>query len=372
MTRRVTDQAALMGATGSLALFLVYILVLTIFESFGYAMQQLTQWIYWIVPLTVGFGIQVGLYSHIRAAFRARVDTAATGSVAASGGISTTSMIACCLHHLTDVLPILGLSAATVVLIQYQSIFMALGLLSNIVGITFMLMVMQQHGVPVENEFAKKIFRYDMTRVRNTAIAASVIILIGLTLSSIPPFAPTSDGGATQTSGLQPVTNEAGGVSFEITPQGFSPTEQIVFNISITTHQGSLDYDFAKISTLETSSGSKYTPLKWDGASGGHHLSGALIFPPVGETNTLKLTIRNVYDVPERVFQWNLGSQTGGAAATTSAPLTLNVYILGITIVAVLIAAVLINRRPKKTDGKYEQILKQECHKDPADSGISS
>ncbi len=372
MNRRLTDQAALMGITSSLALFLLYILVLTIFESFDYAMQQLSQWIYWIIPLVGGFGVQVGLYAHTRAALRARVDTSATGSVAASGGISTTSMIACCLHHLTDVLPILGLSAAAVVLVQYQSLFMALGLLSNVIGITFMLMVMQQHGVTVGSEFGKKLFRYDMKRVRNTAIAASVILLIGLTLSSIPPFVPTADGAAAQATGLQPVTNEAGGVAFEITPQGFSPSEQIVFDVGINTHQGDLAFDLAKISTLETSIGGKYTPLKWDGASGGHHLSGTLTFPAVGETSTLKLTIRDVYDVPARVFQWNLGSQSGGAGSPASAPLAFNVYILGGTVIAVLIAAVLINRRAKRTDGKYEQILKQECHTNQADDTPSS
>ncbi len=29
-----------------------------------------------------------------------------------SGGTSVTAMVACCLHHVTDVLPILGVSAA--------------------------------------------------------------------------------------------------------------------------------------------------------------------------------------------------------------------------------------------------------------------
>src|SRR3972149_4196192 len=64
---------------------------------------------YGVLALSAGFGVQVGLFSFIRRAIRER-RAAATGSVAVSGGISTGSMAACCVHHLGAVLPLLGLS----------------------------------------------------------------------------------------------------------------------------------------------------------------------------------------------------------------------------------------------------------------------
>lgn len=77
---------------------------------------------------------------------------------------------------------------------------------------------------------------------------------------------------------------------------------------SINTHQGSLDFDLTKISHLEDHKGNMYQPLSWGGSSpGGHHRSGTLSFPRLTEkTKFIKLIIKNVYNVPERVFKWKL------------------------------------------------------------------
>ena len=59
-----------------------------------------------------------------------------------SGGTSVTAMVACCLHHVTDVLPVLGLSAAATFLARYQRPFMLVGLGLNLIGIIVMLIVL--------------------------------------------------------------------------------------------------------------------------------------------------------------------------------------------------------------------------------------
>lgn len=59
-----------------------------------------------------------------------------------SGATSATAMVACCIHHVTDVLPILGLSAAASFLTRYQRPFMLIGLAMNIVGIIVMLVIL--------------------------------------------------------------------------------------------------------------------------------------------------------------------------------------------------------------------------------------
>jgi hypothetical protein len=51
-------------------------------------------------------------------------------------------MVACCIHHVTDVLPILGLSAAATFLTRYQRPFMLVGLGMNIIGIVVILTVL--------------------------------------------------------------------------------------------------------------------------------------------------------------------------------------------------------------------------------------
>ncbi len=60
----------------------------------------------------------------------------------ASGGISTAAMVACCAHHVTDVLPILGLTAAATFLAQYRVAFMLVGLATTMIGIVVMLVIL--------------------------------------------------------------------------------------------------------------------------------------------------------------------------------------------------------------------------------------
>ena len=111
---------------------------------------------WFVVPIWITFGVQAALFSILR--LRLFVPTAAAAGSGAvmgtSGGTSVTAMVACCLHHVTDVLPILGLSAAATFLTRYQRPFMLLGLGMNIFGIIFMLTVLYreyQRVRPVQN-----------------------------------------------------------------------------------------------------------------------------------------------------------------------------------------------------------------------------
>jgi len=139
-------KPALWGMAAGLALLTVYFLIVSIAESFSHSIEQFRELWYWISLLVAGFGIQAGLYTYIRGVMKLRKETGiATSSMAAAGGISTTSMVACCAHHVTDVLPILGISAAVVFLNQFQNLFLTVGVLSNLIGISLMLKIIQKH-----------------------------------------------------------------------------------------------------------------------------------------------------------------------------------------------------------------------------------
>jgi len=104
----------------------------------------------WILALAVGLGVQVALFSLLRAWHRHGSMKAAKAGLAASGGMSTTAMAACCSHYLTVLLPALGLpflSSAAASLSLYQTYFFLAGVLSNLVGIGLMLRLMQRNGI---------------------------------------------------------------------------------------------------------------------------------------------------------------------------------------------------------------------------------
>jgi hypothetical protein len=99
---------------------------------------------WYVIPIWITFGIQAALYSILR--FRLFVPVSSTNHagtfMGTSGGTSVTAMVACCIHHVTDVLPVLGISAAATFLTRYQRPFMLLGLGMNIAGILVMLIVL--------------------------------------------------------------------------------------------------------------------------------------------------------------------------------------------------------------------------------------
>ena len=107
---------------------------------------------WYVIPIWVSFGIQASLYSILRfRLFVPATSTMHTGAVmGTSGGTSVTAMVACCLHHVTDVLPALGLSAAATFLTRYQRPFMLAGLGMNIVGIIVMLVVLYRERKKLE------------------------------------------------------------------------------------------------------------------------------------------------------------------------------------------------------------------------------
>jgi hypothetical protein len=133
------------GLLGALGLTALYLGIVTLAESSAHALDLFREDAPYVVPIILGFGAQVGLFTHLKLGLHlpdgARTAGALTG---ASGGTSTVAMVACCAHHLTDVLPIIGLSAAATFLAEYKFWFMAVGLAMNFVGIAVMLRLLRR------------------------------------------------------------------------------------------------------------------------------------------------------------------------------------------------------------------------------------
>lgn len=121
-----------------------YFGIFTWLQGWDYARRQFLSNTAYVVPIWLAFGVQAALYSILR--FRLFLPISSTGHGGAllgtSGGTSITTMVACCLHHVVDVLPILGISAAATFLIRYQRPLLRVSLGLNLVGIVIMLGVL--------------------------------------------------------------------------------------------------------------------------------------------------------------------------------------------------------------------------------------
>lgn len=130
--------AVAFGVLGGVALVGLYLGIVTWAQGSEHALDLLWEDRFFVGAVALGFGTQVGLFSYVRMVQHAM----ARGSVALTGAgtaTSSVSMVACCAHHLADVLPIVGLSGLAVFLVDFRVPLMLLGIATNLVGIALML-----------------------------------------------------------------------------------------------------------------------------------------------------------------------------------------------------------------------------------------
>lgn len=127
-------RPATIGVSATLALLGVYFAVLSLVSGWDFAVSQFVTFWYFVLPLAIGFGLQVGLYVYLR---QITTQDQCGKVVATSGTASTASMISCCAHYLTNVLPVLGAAGIVSMVAQYQVELFWLGLAFNAGGLGY-------------------------------------------------------------------------------------------------------------------------------------------------------------------------------------------------------------------------------------------
>jgi cation transport ATPase len=139
----------MIGILAMVAIVGIYLGMNTLTADWYFAKEQFSEYRWWIIALAIGLGVQATLFTRFRAQLRDAKMRAVNSSMAASGGVSTAAMMACCSHYLAAVLPTLGvsfLSASAVASIeQYQAYFFLAGVISSLFGIGLLLRMMEKH-----------------------------------------------------------------------------------------------------------------------------------------------------------------------------------------------------------------------------------
>ncbi len=128
-------RSLIFGLLAAFGLLAFYLGIITLAQGWGHATEQLVDDAWFVGEIMAGFGTQVGLYTSLRSMHL----HARAGGVTASIGTSTVGMLACCAHHLTDVLAVFGLSGAAIFLTVYKTPLLWLGIVMNLFGIAYLL-----------------------------------------------------------------------------------------------------------------------------------------------------------------------------------------------------------------------------------------
>jgi len=131
--------------------------------------------------------------------------------------------------------------------------------------------------------------------LRRLLIAASLIMIMGI-------------GTTLEANAYERKSNKENRVRVDVVPVQLEFGKTAKFEIRMNTHSGDLSQDLVSVSTLKDDNGREYRPMDWQGAPpGGHHRTGVLEFPALnGNTKLVTLVIRDVANVPERIYKWNL------------------------------------------------------------------
>ncbi len=141
-----------------------------------------------------------------------------------------------------------------------------------------------------------------MRKIVILLLTVLVLIFFGLAIksnnSSVKPENKTPRIFQTQ-------TNSEGEVTVEVTPISLSDKD-VAFKIILNTHSVALDKDLGDISILLDDRGKEYQAISWDGGTGGHHLEGVLIFPPISsKSKSATLIIKSINNI-DREFLFPL------------------------------------------------------------------
>jgi hypothetical protein len=128
----VTGSALRWGGVAATALMAFYVTVLAASGGWAHLADQAQSDWWLLAPIAVAFGAQVALTVELRHRHGAHHLTATTG---AGTGASTVGMVACCAHHLADLVPLLGAAGVAGFLFDWRIPLMAGGFAINLVAV---------------------------------------------------------------------------------------------------------------------------------------------------------------------------------------------------------------------------------------------
>lgn len=137
MKNQIIKKSIIWGLVSSAILLAFYFTAVGLISGARFAVSEFAKNWYFILGLSLGFGLQVGLYSYLRQLIKNQVLSSSKKTVAITGTTSTLSMLSCCAHYLVNILPILGVAGAVSVIAQYQRELFGVGLLFNFFGVVY-------------------------------------------------------------------------------------------------------------------------------------------------------------------------------------------------------------------------------------------
>lgn len=132
----------------------------------------------------------------------------------------------------------------------------------------------------------------------------SIAGALALVMVLLAPAASRAEESLTQRDARGPVTVVATLLPAE------APGAPVKVKIALDTHSVALDtISFDRSVVLRQADGTDMAPTAVEVSGGGHHRQAVLTFPPTEAEGAMRVVVKNVGGVPERVFTWQRPSR---------------------------------------------------------------
>lgn len=124
------------GVLASAGWIVVYALTVSLLAGPSHLLDQVRRDGWLLGLLAAGFAVQVALLIELRRRRRGAART--TGPAIVGTGVSTLGMVACCAHHVADLLPLVGAAGVATVVTTAQRPLMLVGLAITVAAIAIL------------------------------------------------------------------------------------------------------------------------------------------------------------------------------------------------------------------------------------------
>lgn len=166
----MSDKRIFYGIVSSFFLLVFYTVVNYLAGGIEAVYWNFKNYLPYIAIIDAGFGIQVALYTHVRSFGK-------SCHAVASTPVTAGSMVACCLHHVTDFIPFAGVGLG-LFLSRYTELFFLIGASSSVIGVAWMLSIVQKWRLYSESEMLSKLMMIDYMKMRNSLLILSAVIIL--------------------------------------------------------------------------------------------------------------------------------------------------------------------------------------------------
>ena len=135
--RKIFFKSLISGIIAAIILLIVYFLIVSLISGWNFSVSQFYKFWYYFITLSIGFGIQIGLYTYAKNLILQK--NISRNDAIVSGATSTIAMISCCAHYLANIIPIIATTGIIAIISQYQIQLFWVGIIINLTGIVYIL-----------------------------------------------------------------------------------------------------------------------------------------------------------------------------------------------------------------------------------------